>query len=206
MAYGHAERNLALIRQLEAETRQLLESLDQPDSEQSAWLREGGLSGGSGTAAHPADHLVGGNAVPVGELPDLLPRNRIGVRAVYQGIQQLVARLPHRHSRDGRGRAQTAGRRPVLRTRRGRQRVRMGQGPGLRPAAPDRGRLAGRALPVVNRTILRHSPGQTLIPVSGRWRLPEKRVEKSACPTTPAPPFPGRSGGDAKPGRYRRRR
>ena len=60
MAYGHAERNLALIRQLEAETRQLLESLDQPDSEQSAWLREGGLSGGSGTAAHPADRLVGG--------------------------------------------------------------------------------------------------------------------------------------------------
>jgi hypothetical protein len=40
MAYGHAERNLALLRQLEAETRQLLESLDQPDPEQSAWLRE----------------------------------------------------------------------------------------------------------------------------------------------------------------------
>ena len=28
MAYGHAERNLALLRQLEAETRQLLASLD----------------------------------------------------------------------------------------------------------------------------------------------------------------------------------
>ena len=40
MAYGHAERNLALIRQLEAETRQLLGSLDQLDQEQSAWLRE----------------------------------------------------------------------------------------------------------------------------------------------------------------------
>jgi hypothetical protein len=40
MAYGHAERNLALLRQLEAETRELLESLDQPDLEQSAWLRE----------------------------------------------------------------------------------------------------------------------------------------------------------------------
>jgi hypothetical protein len=40
MAYGHAERNLALLRQLEAETRQLLESVDQPDPEQSAWLRE----------------------------------------------------------------------------------------------------------------------------------------------------------------------
>jgi len=30
MAYAHAERNLALLRQLEAETRQLLESLGQP--------------------------------------------------------------------------------------------------------------------------------------------------------------------------------
>jgi hypothetical protein len=41
MGYGHAERNLLLIRQLEAETRQLLESLDQPDAERSAWLPEG---------------------------------------------------------------------------------------------------------------------------------------------------------------------
>src|SRR5215831_12034330 len=40
MAYGHAERNLALIRQLEAETRKLLGSLDQLDPEQSAWLQE----------------------------------------------------------------------------------------------------------------------------------------------------------------------
>jgi hypothetical protein len=40
MAYGHAERNLALLRQLEAETGQLLESLDQPDPEQSARLQE----------------------------------------------------------------------------------------------------------------------------------------------------------------------
>jgi hypothetical protein len=40
MAYAHAERNLALLRQLETETRQLLESLDQPDPEQSAWLQE----------------------------------------------------------------------------------------------------------------------------------------------------------------------
>jgi hypothetical protein len=36
MGYGHAERNLALIRQLEAETRELLGTLDQPDPEQSA--------------------------------------------------------------------------------------------------------------------------------------------------------------------------
>jgi hypothetical protein len=41
MAYGHAERNLALIRQLEAETRQLLDSLDHPDQEQAASLGEG---------------------------------------------------------------------------------------------------------------------------------------------------------------------
>ena len=40
MAYGHAERNLALLRQLETETRQLLASLDLPDPEQSAWLQE----------------------------------------------------------------------------------------------------------------------------------------------------------------------
>jgi hypothetical protein len=44
MAYGHAERNLALIRQLEAETRQLLASMDQPDAEQPAWPRESGLA------------------------------------------------------------------------------------------------------------------------------------------------------------------
>jgi hypothetical protein len=36
MAYGHAERNLALIRQLEAETRQLLDSLPL-DPGQPAW-------------------------------------------------------------------------------------------------------------------------------------------------------------------------
>jgi hypothetical protein len=40
MAYGHAERNLTLIRQLEAETRKLLGSLSQLDPEQSAWLQE----------------------------------------------------------------------------------------------------------------------------------------------------------------------
>jgi 2-methylcitrate dehydratase PrpD len=40
MGYGHAERNVALMRQLEAETRALLGTLDQLDPEQSAWLRE----------------------------------------------------------------------------------------------------------------------------------------------------------------------
>jgi hypothetical protein len=42
MAYARAERNLVLIRQLEADTRQLLASATQPDPEQSAWLREAG--------------------------------------------------------------------------------------------------------------------------------------------------------------------
>ena len=36
MAYGHAERNLAIIRQLEAETRHLLDSPPQLDHEQPA--------------------------------------------------------------------------------------------------------------------------------------------------------------------------
>jgi hypothetical protein len=39
MGYEHAERNLALIRQLEAETRDLLETLDQPDPEQQLGCR-----------------------------------------------------------------------------------------------------------------------------------------------------------------------
>ena len=43
MGYGHAERNLALIRQLEAETRELLGTLDHPDPERSA-LVAGGTS------------------------------------------------------------------------------------------------------------------------------------------------------------------
>ncbi len=45
MAYGHAERNLALVRQLEAETRQLLDSLPQLDQEQSAWLEDLDIAG-----------------------------------------------------------------------------------------------------------------------------------------------------------------
>ncbi len=59
---------------------------------------------------------------------------------------------------------------------------------------------------VGNRTILRHPPRRAPIVISGRRRQPEKRVEKPACPTTPAPPFPVRSEGDADPGRPRRRR
>ena len=52
MAYGHAERNLALIRQLETETRQLLESLNQPDAEQSTWLQDNRLPS---PPRHPAE-------------------------------------------------------------------------------------------------------------------------------------------------------
>jgi len=40
MAYGHAERTLAAIRLLEAETRELLDDLSVLDPEQSQWLRE----------------------------------------------------------------------------------------------------------------------------------------------------------------------
>jgi hypothetical protein len=40
MAYGHAERTLATIRLLEAETRDLLSRQEQLDPEQAEWLRE----------------------------------------------------------------------------------------------------------------------------------------------------------------------
>jgi len=40
MAYGHAERTLAAIRLLEAETRELLDGLPQLDPEQSQWRQE----------------------------------------------------------------------------------------------------------------------------------------------------------------------
>jgi hypothetical protein len=39
-SYGHAERTLATIRLLEAETRELLCREEQLDSEQAEWLRE----------------------------------------------------------------------------------------------------------------------------------------------------------------------
>ena len=45
MSYGHAERNLATLRQLEAETRELMASLDQLNPERSAWLQEDTSSG-----------------------------------------------------------------------------------------------------------------------------------------------------------------
>lgn len=40
MAYGHAERTLAAIRLLEAQTAELLYSLPRLDPEQSSWLTE----------------------------------------------------------------------------------------------------------------------------------------------------------------------
>lgn len=40
MAYGHAERTLATILLLEAETRELLSRQDHLDPEQERWLRE----------------------------------------------------------------------------------------------------------------------------------------------------------------------
>ena len=48
---------------------------------------------------------------------------------------------------------------------------------------------------VENRTILTYPPGRAPTPVSGRRRLPEKRVENPGCRTIPAPPFPGTAAG-----------
>lgn len=56
MAYSHAERNLALIRQLEAETRHMLGSLARLEPEQSAWLLE--AAGRGGPAAAPGAAIV----------------------------------------------------------------------------------------------------------------------------------------------------
>lgn len=51
MAYGHAGCTLAAIAGLEAETRQLLATVDRLDQEQSAWLRE---AASPGTLSRPA--------------------------------------------------------------------------------------------------------------------------------------------------------
>jgi hypothetical protein len=40
MAYGHAERTLATIRLLEAETRELLSRQERLNPEQAEWLRD----------------------------------------------------------------------------------------------------------------------------------------------------------------------
>jgi hypothetical protein len=62
MAYGHAERNLGTLRQLEVETRQLLESLDRPDPGQSAWLQGSPaeeMTDETGVAGRPGCVLAG---------------------------------------------------------------------------------------------------------------------------------------------------
>jgi hypothetical protein len=62
MAYGHAERNLSLIRQLEAETVQLLEGMDELDPEQSAWLHQVTVAGRLASGeCRPAAAAAGAN-------------------------------------------------------------------------------------------------------------------------------------------------
>jgi hypothetical protein len=66
MSYGHAERNLALIRQLEAETRQLVESLVQPVQEQDAERRPVVAAHGETAAARRAALAMSADpAIPV---------------------------------------------------------------------------------------------------------------------------------------------
>jgi len=52
VAYGHAERALAAIQALEAETAELLRSLPQLDAEQSSWLEEIMGAGPQARGAH----------------------------------------------------------------------------------------------------------------------------------------------------------
>ena len=117
-----------------------------------------------------------------GELPDLLPRTGSafalftkGYNSWWPGHHIGTAEMPRPCS--------TAGWRPVLRTRRGRQRVRLGQGPGLRPAAPDRGRLADqrqrrrvglRPRPVPRQRVRSHLPRAARRPDPGRARAPQR--------------------------------
>lgn len=56
MAYDHAERILAAIQRLEADTVELLGSQDQLDAEQERWLRE--------TARPATRHIRASGAVP----------------------------------------------------------------------------------------------------------------------------------------------
>jgi hypothetical protein len=57
MAYGHAERTLAAIRLLEAETRELLNGLEHLDPEQRQWLQDAAESAAVRLAL-PARHGV----------------------------------------------------------------------------------------------------------------------------------------------------
>jgi hypothetical protein len=88
MAYGHAERNLALIRQLEAETRDLLGTLEQPDPEQSAWLQDHHRSR-SGRADRQA--FSGNGAYGVADR-GLLPPGWAAADAAVSGSPELSGR------------------------------------------------------------------------------------------------------------------
>lgn len=62
MAYGHAERNLALIRRLEAETEQLIHNLEHSVPGQSALPRDADSSMDA-TACDAGDRLRVGQKV-----------------------------------------------------------------------------------------------------------------------------------------------
>jgi len=61
MTYGRAERALAAIRRLEAETTELLSGLPQLDPEQSLWLKE--VAARSQECAAPAAAMQPARAV-----------------------------------------------------------------------------------------------------------------------------------------------
>jgi hypothetical protein len=63
MAYGHAERTLATIRLLEAETRELLARQERLDPEQAEWLREAADSPSRRVCSGSAAGLTHGQAV-----------------------------------------------------------------------------------------------------------------------------------------------
>jgi hypothetical protein len=81
MTYGHAERNLAALRMLEAETAELLRGQPHLDSEQSGWLRE--VTGPVAPAGSRQTGRSAGSARPVenGEPPPLGPQPVSGARA-----------------------------------------------------------------------------------------------------------------------------
>ncbi len=63
MAYGHAERNLAAIRLLEAETRELLNGLERLEPEHVQWLQEAaGAASQRLDSACAAGQATGGRA------------------------------------------------------------------------------------------------------------------------------------------------
>jgi hypothetical protein len=63
MAYGHAERTLATIRLLEAETRELLAGQEHLDPEQAEWLREAADSASRRLCSGGTARLTHGQAV-----------------------------------------------------------------------------------------------------------------------------------------------